>query len=152
MKVRIYADYLEVLYGGSRVEKLPRMRGSGRHHVNYRHVIDSLVRKPGAFANYKYQADLYPRFIFRVVYDWLKEHKAHSADKEYLKILAMAAKESEEMVDRVCRGLIRQGQSLTYPMIAAGMQAGAPAESSLVAEPKLDLGTYDSLLEVGHAG
>lgn len=152
VKVRVYADHLEVFYGDRRLEELPRPRGSGRHHINYRHIIDSLVKKPGAFANYKYRADLYPRFVFRLVYDWLREHKPHKADKEYVKVLALAAGGSEEMVDRVCRQLIRQGRPLTYWWIGLGVRTGSPAESTLVAEPRPDLAAYDNLLEGSHAG
>ena len=31
---------------------MPRLRGRGQHRIAYRHVIDWLVRKPGAFAEY----------------------------------------------------------------------------------------------------
>ncbi len=34
---------------------LPRLRGRGKHRIDYRHVIDWLVRKPGAFADYRYR-------------------------------------------------------------------------------------------------
>ena len=38
-----------------KVETLPRLRGRGKHRIDYRHVIDWLVRKPGAFENYRYR-------------------------------------------------------------------------------------------------
>ena len=37
--------------------------------MNYRHVIDSLIRKPGAFAQYAYRDDLFPTTRFRLAYD-----------------------------------------------------------------------------------
>ena len=40
---------------------MPRLAGSGKHAINYRHVIDSLVRKPGAFENYQYHEEMFPR-------------------------------------------------------------------------------------------
>jgi hypothetical protein len=79
---------------------MPRLRGKGGHAINYRHVIGSLVKKPGAFANYKYRNDLFPRFMFRVAYDWLSEHRV-KADAEYVRILWLAANEGEDMVDRI---------------------------------------------------
>jgi hypothetical protein len=39
---------------------MPRLIGRAHHQVNYRHVIGSLVHKPGAFARYRYREDLYP--------------------------------------------------------------------------------------------
>ena len=90
VNVRLFGDKLEVWYSGTRVTTLPRQRGSGGHVMNYRHIIGSLVRKPGAFANYKYRSDLFPRFMFRVAYDWLVEH-CKMAVAQYVKILAVAA-------------------------------------------------------------
>jgi len=34
--------------------------GRGRHHVDYRYVVDTLVRKPGGFRDYRYRDDLFP--------------------------------------------------------------------------------------------
>ena len=69
--VRVYADHLEVLYGGKRIQSMERLRGTGQQNVNYRHVIHSLIRKPGAFVHYRYQPSLFPRVMFRVAYDCL---------------------------------------------------------------------------------
>ena len=74
--VRLYAEHLEVWYAGRVVEQIPRLRGQGKHFINYRHVIDSLVRKPGAFENYKYREDMFPTSRFRMAYDALRETHA----------------------------------------------------------------------------
>ena len=47
--VHIHEWHLEVYYQARLVERLSRLIGENQHHVNYRHVIDSLLRKPGAF-------------------------------------------------------------------------------------------------------
>jgi len=52
-------QHLEVWYGQKKWRSC-RAAGRNQHRVNYRHVIDWLVRKPGAFADYRYQADLFP--------------------------------------------------------------------------------------------
>src|SRR5438128_10820261 len=54
----IRSEALEVWHGGQFVERIPRLRGAGRYYIHYRHIIDSLVRKPGAFAHYRYQSTL----------------------------------------------------------------------------------------------
>jgi hypothetical protein len=51
VEARLYAERIEVWYAQKLREQLPRLRGRGKHHVQYRHVIDWLVRKPGAFAD-----------------------------------------------------------------------------------------------------
>jgi len=58
VEIRVYADHLDVWYAQKRVERLPRLRGEEKHRIDYRHIIDWLVRKPGAFANYRYRNDL----------------------------------------------------------------------------------------------
>ena len=92
VRVRLYSEHLEVWYAQRCVEKIPGLRGEGKHHIQYRHIIDWLVRKPGAFENYKYREDLHPSLTFRMVCDRPKaEHTAPKASKEYLKRLQLAA-------------------------------------------------------------
>ena len=73
VEARLYLDHVEVWYGQRKVEDLPRLRGRSKHRVDYRHIIEWLVRKPGAFENYRYQEDLFPTSRFRMAYDALKE-------------------------------------------------------------------------------
>ena len=63
--VRIYEWKIEVWYASKCVETLPRLTGINKHHINYRHVIDTLLRKPGGFRNYRYREGLFPRAVFR---------------------------------------------------------------------------------------
>jgi hypothetical protein len=73
VEVRLKPDTVEVWYGDRKVEELPRLRGRGKHRVDYRHIIDWLVRKPGAFENYRYREELFPTSGFRMSYDALRE-------------------------------------------------------------------------------
>ena len=68
-------------YQGHRVERM--VRGEGEANVNYRHVIGSLVRKPGAFARYRFRAQLFPTMHFRLTYDALRQWRGERADVEY---------------------------------------------------------------------
>ena len=72
VEVRLYAEQVEVWYAQKVVDRMPRLRGRGQHRINYRHVIDWLVRKPGAFAAYRYRDDLFPTTTFRIAYDVLR--------------------------------------------------------------------------------
>ena len=61
VEVRVYAEHVEVWYGADgRWSGCRGLRGRGQHRIDYRHVIDWLVRKPGAFAAYRYRDDLFP--------------------------------------------------------------------------------------------
>ncbi len=98
VQVRVWADQVEVYYGGRRQARMPRLRGEGKHRIDYRHVIHSLVRKPGAFTRYRWREDLFPGILFRVAYDELRRDCPATADRQYLKILEVAAQEGEQRV------------------------------------------------------
>ena len=91
VQIRLYADWVEVYYKGHLVERMERVSGEREAHVNYRHVIGSLVRKPGAFARYRFREQLFPTRHFRVAYDALREWRGERADVEYVRILHLAA-------------------------------------------------------------
>lgn len=104
VKVYVHADYLDVRYAQRSIEKIPRLRGEGKHDIKYYHVIDSLIKKPGAFENYKYQEYMFPTTYFRITYDALLKQRSHKAAvKEYLKILYMAAYGGESHVEQALK-------------------------------------------------
>ena len=57
VEVHLYAERIEVWYGQQQVQTMARILGQGKHQINYRHLIDSLVRKPGAFEHYRYRGE-----------------------------------------------------------------------------------------------
>jgi hypothetical protein len=148
VEVRLYVDRLEVWYGQKKVEELPRLRGRNQHRVNYRHVIDWLVRKPGAFADYRYQADLFPSSLFRVAYDRLKSQSAGSAARQYLKVLELAARESESLVESAIGRLCELDRAMSFEAVEALVLSGQKlAAPTCVRVDAVDLSTYDQLLE-----
>jgi hypothetical protein len=150
VEVRLYVEHLEVWYGQKKVEALPRLRGRHQHRVNYRHVIDWLVRKPGAFANYRYQTDLFPSSLFRVAYDRLQRQYAGSADKQYLKILELAARDNEALVEAAISRLCDLDQALSFEAVEALVLCGQKlAAPTAVRVDEVDLSAYDQLLDGG---
>jgi Integrase core domain len=125
--VRLYADHLEVYFAGRVVERHGRLRGKRKHVINYRHVIDWLVRKPGAFENYQYREDLFPTSRFRMAYDALRETAPDRASREYLKILELAAKENESLVDDAMRILLGEDQPITAQAVVDWIRRHEPA-------------------------
>jgi hypothetical protein len=107
VEARIFPERIEVWYGGQKVEQLPRLRGRTNYRVDYRHIIDWLVRKPGAFASYRYREHLFPTSQFRRVYDLLKNAVPRRCDRRYLEILELAAKEGEARVEDALRLLLQ---------------------------------------------
>jgi hypothetical protein len=147
VQAHLYAERVELWYGGKRVEEMPRLRGRGKHRINYRHVIDWLVRKPGAFADYRYQADLFPSSRFRMAYDWLAQHQPARAAKEYLRILHLAARESEAGVEVALAGLLDVGGPLDADAVEGRLRQHDPIRPATeVSVPPVDLFMYDDLL------
>lgn len=145
----MHADHLDVYYAQRHLERIPRLRGKGGHRIQYRHIIDQLVRKPGAFAHYRYRDDLFPTTRFRVAYDTLcRSHSESVASREYLLILQLAARESEAQVDAILRRLIDAQQSLSADGVEdlLGTDAEDPGPAVSVTVPPVDLHIYDSLL------
>ena len=109
VKVKLFMDYLEIWYGQKCLDTLPRLRGENKSRIEYRHIIDSLVKKPGAFTNYRYRKEMFPSSHFRLAFDFLREKLPGRANREYLQILYFAAKVSEELVERAIIELIKRG-------------------------------------------
>ena len=89
--VRVYTDHVEVYYKGHLVESMERIRGKGKALIDYRHIIGSLVRKPGAFARYRFREQMFPTHTFRLAYDAMRGWKGERADVDYVRILHLAA-------------------------------------------------------------
>ena len=147
--VRLFMDHLEIWYGQKKVDTFPRLRGEGKHAINYRHIIDSLIRKPGAFENYRYREDLFPTSRFRSAYDNLKQrHSQTTAARQYLNILYLAARESETAVDDVLRMMIDKNMRICDQQVAALVHSNqAVPVATKVRIPTVDLTCYDQLLE-----
>jgi hypothetical protein len=146
---RIYSAHLEIWYGGQMVERMERLHGSGKAVINYRHIIHSLVRKPGAFAHYRFQSSLFPSLIFRVVYDELRERQPGTADREYIGLLKLAAEESEERVVEVLREMVERGEGISSEAVGELVKARArePRQGVLtMAVREVSLANYDGLL------
>jgi len=115
--------------------------------TDYRHIIDWLVRKPGAFEHYRYREELFPTSRFRMAFDVLQEKLGRpKGSKEYLKILELAAKDSEVKVDEALRTLLEGGsEEISAQGIEAmlGIAGGAGVRDVEVAA--VDLGLFDQL-------
>ncbi len=144
--VKVTADTLEIWYAGKYLETLPRLSGEGGHLINYRHIIDSLVRKPGAFANYKYRDALFPTTTFRLAYDDLRTHHPGSSDPQYLQILYLAAKESQDKVQQALDSLIRKGKRITALAIKEALESEQPPAPYDTHVDTVDLAGYDNLI------
>ncbi len=150
LDVHVMAECLEVWLGAELIDRVPRLRGRNKHSINYRHVIDWLVRKPGAFAAYRYQDALFPTSRFRRAYDALRDQVPSRAARDYLRILELAARGSEAGVDAVLDRLLEGKVPITPTVVEAQLRhdLGLPPAMEVFIAP-VDLSAYDLLLETG---
>jgi hypothetical protein len=141
--MRVRAEHLEGYLGSKQVVTLPRLHGRGQHAINYHHLIWSLVRKPGAFAAYRYRDDLYPSLAFRRAYDRLTCAPSARADREYVRVLHLAATLSEAEVETA---LLLLEEADTVPTADAVRDLVRPIAAQRVAVVPVNLQPYDQLL------
>jgi hypothetical protein len=106
------------------------------------------VRKPGAFAAYRHREAMYASSRFRRAYDALLARCPAGAAKDYLRILELAAKESEAGVDAVLSRLLEWGGPITPTVVEEHLRhdLGLPRAMDVFITP-VDLSIYDHLLE-----
>jgi hypothetical protein len=130
---------------GSEVARHGRIPGK-RHQVNYRHVIKSLVRKPGAFARCQYREDLFPEPVFRHAYERLRARDEAHADRHYVALLDLAYDLGEQAVADAIGALLRDGSLPVPDSVQARMALPATPAPDLVAVFTPNLAVYDALI------
>ena len=145
VKVRLHTETLEVSYGDRLIETIPRLHGARKARIDYRHIIWSLVRKPGAFARYRFREELFPSLVFRRAYDALVGFRGERADIEYVRILHLAASTLEGPVERALGELLAAGAPFEYAAVKA-IANPEPVRIPVVEIPAPDLAAYDALL------
>jgi hypothetical protein len=147
VEARVHPDTVEIWYGDRKVDVLPRLRGRSKHRIDYRHIIDWLVRKPGAFENYRYRTDLFPTSWFRLAYDALREEQGPKRGaQEYLAILLLAARRGEDRIEGALRFLLGSQQALNAEETARLTEDNAPAPLTTIAIDPVSLTVFDDLL------
>lgn len=147
--VRVRAEELQVYRGSVHLHSIPRLRGVGHHRIDYRHIIHSLVRKPGAFAQYRYRDELFPSLLFRAAYDRLCETVPQRADQHYLRILHLAATTSEADVETALALLLDAQNVPTVEAVRDLVRGECETVIPELRAPELDLSSYDLLVVSG---
>jgi transposase len=151
--VRLRAETVDVYVGTACVCTMPRLAGRQQHAIDYRHVIWSLVRKPGAFAGYRYRHDLFPSLAFRQAYDLLQQARPRQVDRDYVRILYLAASTSESEVAAALRLLLEAQALPTFDAVRDLVRVPQATVVPMLTPASLDLACYDHLLpsRVAHA-
>ena len=147
VKTRRFEMTVEVWFGGALQLSMPRLTGERLHAIDYRHVIDSLIRKPHAFARYKYREDLFPSLVFRKAYDRLCEALSdRQATLDYLGILHLAAHNGEGRIEAALEALAARQVLPRQAAVREFLPDQDPIEPPRLKPLEADLPSYDALL------
>jgi hypothetical protein len=151
VRVRVYESRLEVDYSGTLQLVCDRLPGRNLRRIDYRHVIWSLVRKPGGFARYVYREEMFPSTVFRRAYDAIQNpHHGVKGDVEYLRVLHLAASTVEADVEAALELMLAEGRAISSDVVKAIVLTSTRKEVPALKSEPIDLTAYDQLLaEVG---
>lgn len=149
--VRVYEWHVEVYFRQYLVEKVPRLIGQKRQQLNYRHLIDSLLRKPGGFRDYRYREALFPTPVFRQAWETLNGwHSPRKADLIYLRILRLAARTLESEVAAALSLLLDGQQRWDETDVERLVQPEQTLPVPQLSLSLVNLAQYDALLREMH--
>lgn len=148
--VKVTGSTVEIWYQGRKVEEHMRLCGEGKACIKYQHIIDWLIRKPGAFENYIHKEHLFPTSTFRAAYDMLKEVCPQRFVQEYLGILKAASQDGEARVGYIIKNLMNN-ETLSLKLLLEALSAPSKIESiTSVSVSEVNLSMYDlALLQEG---
>jgi hypothetical protein len=148
VRVWIFEDKIEVYFAGELELACERLRGRNLRRIDYRHMIKSLVRKPGGFARYVYREEMFPSLAFRRAYDAIQTpHRATKGDLEYLRILDLAACTMEADVTIALEVLLTEKATITVTAVKALIASTSERiDVPALVQPMPDLAAYDALL------
>jgi hypothetical protein len=154
LRVELHEAELKVYLARDFLFAVPRLRGDRGARVDFRDVITPLLRKPGAFINYRHREALYPSVVFRAAYDRLvADHGERPGVIEYLHVLQLASQESVEKVEPVLRAQLALSGKWRATQVRDQV---APVARRVIELAGLapSLHAYDTLLEseVAHVG
>ena len=151
LRIRLYDDRLVCYWGTEHVATLTRVypeQGKRRaKNIDYRHVIDSLVKKPGAFRYSVLKEDMLPNEVYREIWQRIdRAWPAKQACKLMVGLLHLAATHDCERAlgERVLAELKAE-----QPLCLSKLQDTFRAQPVQVPEVQVSqhhLAAYDSLL------
>jgi transposase len=148
---RIGENGIVLLAGAREVARLPLSRGDRGAVIDFRHLIGHLLRKPGAFAGYRWREELFPSMVYRAAYDHL-ERAGGAADKGYLELLKLAADEGVTAVGNALEQLLATPRGVVSAKeVREVLDAWRDLEREWRERPPLpvSLAVYDALLDGG---
>ncbi len=154
LKIRLYGTHLQAWLGGAKVFECERLYSSATQHhprrIDWRHMLPSLKRKPGAFARWVLRDDMFPRSEYARTWHYLHERlPERQACRLMVELLDLA--DRANIVTELAGILAERIEADLMPDIDALRERFAP-RSAAVPEVQIQLpspAVYDALLEAG---
>ncbi len=153
LKVRLYSAHLEAWLGGVKVFECERLYGStGNRHpkrIDWRHMLPSLKRKPGAFARWVLREAMFPRSEYAQAWQRMHERlEERAACRLMLELLDLA--DRANVVAELAAVLADLHERDEIPDIEALRERFAPRPTQM---PSVQVvlpaaAVYDELLEL----
>ena len=146
---RIGENEIALLAGAREVARCHWRAGTAGRGIDFRHLIGHLLRKPGAFAGYRWREELFPSLVYRAAHLRL-EHAGGDADKRYLEVLKLAADEGQTAVENALEQLLATPRGVISAKEVRGiLDTWRDLEREWRERPSLevDLSDYAALLD-----
>lgn len=149
--VQLYDERLAVFHGHEKVLELPRIYATKPHrarHINYRHVIDSLVQKPQAFRYSQIRDDLLPTPDYQRIWAHVDNNlDPHKACRYIVRLLHIAATEDcESALGRYVLSRIEQGELPSELHCRQRFSKESSTVVPIITARQHSLNDYDALL------
>lgn len=151
LRVLVFDDRIECFFQGESVEVLPRFARQGdrrQRFINYHHIIESLVRKPGAFPRLIYRDQVHPNAVWRAVWEALSAAlDERSASRIYLGLLLLAHRAGcEQELTKVFEEHLAAGSLPNLDELRARMMPPGDSQPPPIVVLIPDASSYDRLL------
>jgi hypothetical protein len=148
VEVRQFINTVEIWHNRVKVCEFERIHGQQTTRIDYRHVIASLVRKPGAFAHYVHREEMFPSLIFRRAHDDLVARSPSKSPIEYLRLLQLATQHGEQTIENIVAQLFARHKSFDTRDIERELQV--MTHPTPEQNPRIpDLTSYDAIFGIG---
>lgn len=150
LETRIYTGNIDILYNAKIICSHSRIYGArGLISINTEHVIDGLLKKPGAMKDWKYREVLFERPAWKRFYE--RMIATGSSDKDYLKCLKLISKHGHELITVAMELSIESSEELSAAQLSRIILNDM--ENIYDIKPlELDLQQYDDFLIGGKDG
>ncbi len=155
IRIHLYDDRLECFLGADKLFNLPRARASKgeiKKMINYKHLIGSLSKKPGAFGLSKIKEDILPSQVYIDIWHYLETKcEKRQACKIIVGILQIAAETNKETEIGFYVKEIMEANKLPYlELLRKKFKANTHTETACeIQVERHDLKSYNLLLNQG---